>query len=45
VLLAAGTFLLYWPTLITDGVGLILVALVVIMQRARNKKDLQLQPA
>jgi TRAP-type uncharacterized transport system fused permease subunit len=45
LLLAVGTFLLYWPTLITDGAGLVLVALVVIMQNAKNKKDLQLQPA
>jgi TRAP transporter 4TM/12TM fusion protein len=45
LLLAAGTFLLYWPTLITDGAGLVLVALVVFMQSAKNKKDLQLQPA
>ena len=45
LLLAAGTILLYWPTLITDGAGLVLVVLVVFMQKARNKKDLQLQPA
>jgi len=45
VLLAAGTILLFWPTFLTDGVGLALVALVVVMQKARNKKDLQLQPA
>ena len=45
VLLAAGTILLFWPTFITDGAGLALVALVVIMQKARDKKDLQLQPA
>jgi hypothetical protein len=45
LLLAAGTILLYWPTILTDVVGLLVVALVVIMQKARNIKDLQLQPA
>lgn len=45
LLLAAATILLYWPTLITDGAGLAVVALVVVMQKARDKKDLQLQPA
>jgi TRAP transporter 4TM/12TM fusion protein len=45
VLLAAGTILLYWPTFLTDGAGLAVVALVIIMQKARNKKDLQLQAA
>ncbi len=45
LLLAAGTILLFWPTFITDGAGLIIVTLVVISQKARNKKDLQLQPA
>ena len=46
LLLAAGTLLLYWPTFVTDGAGLALVALVVVIQKARNKKDmLRLQPA
>lgn len=45
LLLAAGTILLYWPTLITDAAGLVLVALVIILQKARNKRDPQLQPA
>jgi TRAP transporter 4TM/12TM fusion protein len=45
LLLAAGTLLLFWPTFITDGAGLVLVALVIIMQKARDKKDMQLQPA
>jgi len=45
LLLAAATLLLYWPTLITDGAGLLAAALVYIMQKARNKKDLQLQSA
>jgi len=39
VLLAAGTFLLYWPTFVTDGIGLILVALVYASQKMRNKRD------
>jgi len=45
LLLAGATILLYWPTLMTDGAGLILVALVVFLQKARDKKDLHLQPA
>jgi TRAP-type uncharacterized transport system fused permease subunit len=45
LLLAAGTILLFWPTFITDGAGLVLVALVIFMQKVRDKKDLQLQPA
>jgi TRAP-type uncharacterized transport system fused permease subunit len=45
LLLAAGTILLFWPTFITDGAGLALVALVIFMQKVRDKKDLQLQPA
>jgi len=40
VLLAAGTFLLYWPTFLTDGIGLVLVALVYLLQKGRNKRDL-----
>jgi TRAP transporter 4TM/12TM fusion protein len=39
VLLAAGTVLLYWPTIITDLAGIALVALVLFSQVARNKKD------
>jgi TRAP-type uncharacterized transport system fused permease subunit len=45
LLLAAGTLLLFWPTFISDGAGLLVVALVVFMQKVRNKRDLQLQPA
>ena len=46
LLLAVGTILLFWPTFITDGAGIAAVALVVMMQKARNKKDLlRLQPA
>ncbi len=33
ILLGAGTFLLYWPTFLTDGAGLLLVALVWWLQR------------
>ena len=40
LLLAGGTFLLYWPTFLTDGLGLALVALVYLMQKAKNKRDL-----
>jgi len=39
LLLAVGTFFLYWPTLITDGVGLVMVGLVIFMQIAKNKKE------
>ncbi|KPK25082.1 MAG: C4-dicarboxylate ABC transporter permease [Desulfobacterales bacterium SG8_35_2] len=46
LLLAAGTILLFWPTFLTDGAGLAAVALVIFMQKARDKKDqLRLQPA
>ncbi len=43
-LLAVGTVLLYWPTFLTDGAGLVLVAAVYIMQKAKNRRD-DLQPA
>ena len=39
VLLAVGTFFLYWPTLITDGIGILLVGFVIFMQIAKNKKE------
>lgn len=39
LLLAVGTFFLYWPTLITDGIGILLVGLVIFMQIAKNKKE------
>jgi TRAP-type uncharacterized transport system fused permease subunit len=35
LLLAAGTVLLYWPTLLTDGAGLLLVGVVYMMQKTR----------
>jgi TRAP-type uncharacterized transport system fused permease subunit len=35
LLLAAGTVLLYWPTLLTDGAGLLLVGVVYMMQKNR----------
>jgi TRAP transporter 4TM/12TM fusion protein len=39
LILAVATVLLYWPTLITDGAGLLLVAVVYVSQKARNKRD------
>ena len=45
LLLAVATVLLFWPGFLTDGLGLGLVALVVVMQKARNRRDLQRQPA
>jgi len=44
LLLAAGTVLLYWPTFVTDGAGLVLVALVYVSQKHRNKRDLAAVP-
>jgi len=41
VILAAATIFLYWPTIITDVVGLGLVAVVLFSQIQRNKKDEQ----
>ena len=41
LILAVATFLLYWPTLITDGAGLLLVGIVYISQKARNRRDEQ----
>ncbi|MFO7576900.1 MAG: TRAP transporter fused permease subunit [Pelovirga sp.] len=40
VLLAAATFLLYWPTFLTDGIGLVLVAGVWFLQKSKNKREL-----
>jgi len=45
LLLAVGTVCLYWPTIVTDLAGLALVALVIFLQKARNRRDLQLKPA
>ena len=39
LLLAAGTCFLYWPTLLTDAIGIVLVGLVISMQIAKNKKE------
>ena len=39
LLLAVGTVFLYWPTLLTDGVGIALVGTVLFMQTAKNKRD------
>jgi len=39
ILLSVGTVFLYWPTLLTDGVGIALVAAVLFMQTAKNKRD------
>ena len=39
LVLAVATVLLYWPTFITDGVGLLLVAAIYMSQKARNKRD------
>jgi len=41
LILAAATILLYWPTIITDVIGLGLVAIVLFSQIQRNKKDEQ----
>jgi TRAP transporter 4TM/12TM fusion protein len=40
LLLAVGTLFLYWPTLASDGVGLVMVGLAIFMQIAKNKKEL-----
>src|SRR5210317_1770573 len=39
VILAVGTVFLYWPTLITDAVGIALVGFVIFMQITKNKKE------
>jgi TRAP transporter 4TM/12TM fusion protein len=39
LILAVGTCLLYWPTLLTDAIGIGLVGLVISMQIAKNKKE------
>jgi len=41
LVLAAATVLLYWPTLVTDGAGLVLVAVVWMSQKARNRREEQ----
>jgi len=39
LLLAPATVLLYWPTIVTDIAGIVLVGLVWLMQRSKNKRD------
>jgi TRAP transporter 4TM/12TM fusion protein len=41
LILAAATVLLYWPTLITDAAGLLLVAVVYMSQKARIRREEQ----
>ena len=43
--LAAATLLLYWPGFVTDGAGLLLVTLVYMSQKWRDKRDLTPAPA
>ncbi|WP_432821398.1 TRAP transporter fused permease subunit [Trichloromonas sp.] len=40
LMLAAATILLYWPTVVTDTIGLIVVAIVWYLQKTKNKRDL-----
>jgi len=39
VLLAAATLLLYWPTFLTDGIGLAIAAVVYLSQKRRNARE------
>jgi len=39
LLLAVATVLLYWPTVVTDLAGLVVVGLVWFMQQGKNKRD------
>ncbi len=41
LILAVATVLLFWPTLVTDAAGLVLVAIVYASQKARNRRDEQ----
>jgi len=45
LVLAVATVLLYWPTLVTDAAGLLLVAAVWMSQKARNRRDEQASAA
>lgn len=45
ILLAGATFLLYWPTFLTDGIGLVMVAGFLFMQKSKNKRDEKLAEA
>lgn len=40
LVLAAATVLLYWPGFVTDGLGLLLVGVVVLSQRMRGKREM-----
>jgi TRAP transporter 4TM/12TM fusion protein len=42
---AVGTVCLYWPTLVTDSVGIVLVLGVWLLQRAKNRRELATPPA
>lgn len=44
LILAVATVLLYWPTIITDVAGLTLWAIVYVLQKTKNKKELQPLP-
>jgi hypothetical protein len=39
LILAIGTLFLYWPTLVTDAIGLVMVGSVIFMQITKNKKE------
>ncbi len=39
LILAVGTCFLYWPTLLTDAIGIALVGFVIFMQVTKNKKE------
>ncbi len=46
VVLAGADFLLFWPTFITDGIGLVIVAGIWFMQKkAKNKREAALEEA
>ena len=45
ILLAGATFLLFWPTFLTDGIGLVIVAGIFFMQKAKNKREAALEEA
>lgn len=45
IVLAGATLLLYWPGFVTDGAGLVLVALVYLSQKWRDRRELTPAPA
>jgi len=45
ILLAGATFLLFWPTFLTDGIGLVIVAGILYMQKSKNKREMALAEA